>query len=267
MPLIEIQLPVLEESWVPSAYAPPASGVIVGGTVFATASPQSGFEAPEASASGRVLEPVAVMALRLPPTAYTISSPPGAQLGEASVTALLVSGTRPEPSAFITNSSAAIPVPEMNAIFDPSGDHAGSLSTEPVDPSFCAAPPDAGATAMSLSESTKTISVPSGAHAGLVPVPKLVSVAGTQAVREPILTAPPLTYATFVPSGEIAGSVAPAQRTVEAPPEAGIERTSTPSSKTISWPSLENETFAGFSPRLVVPVPFAPIVQRSPPET
>ena len=69
IPLIETQLPRPAESCVPSAYADPASGVIVGATVFATASPQFGCEAPEASASRRVLESLGVIAKRLPETA------------------------------------------------------------------------------------------------------------------------------------------------------------------------------------------------------
>ncbi len=106
--LIDVQLPRLAESCVPSARGAPGCGVIVGATVFATASPQFGCDALAASTSSLVLEPFGVIADSGPagaPAANTISSPPGAQLGDDSVTLLLVSCCRFEPSAFMTNSS------------------------------------------------------------------------------------------------------------------------------------------------------------------
>ena len=96
-------------------------------------------------------------------------------------------------------------------IWPPPGDHVGSASSTPtpLNERFRAVPPPADETTQMSELSWNTIIVPSGDQAGEVGVVPSC----TTSVEPPIVstfTSPPWTNASFVPSADHAGSVAPA---------------------------------------------------------
>ena len=78
--LTQIQLPLPAERSVPSTNGP--GGVIAGATVFATAGPQAGSEAPGEFRTTRSVPLLGATAARPAAVAYTTSSPEGDQLGD-----------------------------------------------------------------------------------------------------------------------------------------------------------------------------------------
>ncbi len=210
---------------------------MVGATVFATASPQSGWAPVREESDGRSrptpdrVEPRD--ATRCVPPAKRISAPSATRSGTTRPPCCSSAARLFEPSAFITK-QLAVPddVRDQRAV----GDHAGSLSVAPLLVRFVAAVPSALATWTSP-PATKMICSAVGRPRRIRPAGDDRAAAGECSGRRQ--SSRRSTYASCAPLGEIAGSAPLAHTVAGAPPPAGMLRIAADCSKKIVPPSVE----------------------------